>query len=40
MAYKCKIFKAIDTSWALVFCIYKHVCTISKDIGISKENEI
>ena len=29
-----------NTSWTLVFCLYKHVCTISKGIGINKEEEI
>ena len=27
----------LNTSWVLVFCIYTHVCSISKDICINKE---
>ena len=40
MAYKCKIFKAVNTSYGLVFCICTHVCTISEDIVINKGKEI
>ena len=41
MAYKCKIFVAVTyTSWALFFCIGRHVCTLSKVIFINKEREI
>ena len=29
---------SLNTSWALVFCIDTHVCTISKFIGRYKEN--
>ena len=42
MAYKCKILEAVNLTLhgALVFCIYTHICTTLKDIGINKENEI
>ena len=42
MAYKCRIFEAVNikTSWALVFCIHTHLCTISKDIGINMEKNM
>ena len=30
----------LNTSWALVFCIYTAVCTLSKDMFINKENKI
>ena len=40
MAFQCQILEAVNTSWALVFCIGTHVYTISKDIGINKEKEI
>ena len=39
MAYTCKIFETVNTAWALVFYMYTHVCTISKDDGINKEEE-
>ena len=32
--------RAVKTSWAVVFCRYTHMCTISKDISINKEKEI
>ena len=31
---------SLYTSWALVFCIGTHVCTISKVIGINEEKEM
>ena len=31
---------SFNTSWAVVFCIDTHVCTISKVIGINEEEEI
>ena len=28
---------SLKSSWALVFCIDTHVCTISKVVGLNKE---
>ena len=36
---KC-LWLSTNTSWALVFCIYTHVCIITNYIGTINENEI
>ena len=40
LAYKYKIFEAVDTSQVLGICIYTHLCRISKDIGVHKERKL
>ena len=41
MAYKCKIFDAVNLSLYGYYCfVYIHMCTVSKDSSINKEKEI
>ena len=41
MAYKCKIFEAVNISLHFhKYCIFIHMCAISKDTGINKKIEI